>query len=150
MKIIVQRSLESSVSVNGNIVGKIDKGLVLLVGFTEGDSLSDIEYMVKKVSNLRIFDDEAGIMNRSILDIDGSILSISQFTLYGDAKKGNRPSYIKALTSSRANPLYEEFNRKLSEVGIKVETGIFGADMKVNITNDGPVTIILESRDNND
>lgn len=147
MKVLVQRSLESSVVVDNKVVGKIDKGLVLLVGFTEGDNIKDIDYLAKKVVNLRIFDDEAGVMNKSLLDIGGSILSISQFTLYADSKKGNRPSYIKALHSSEALPLYEEFNNKLKEYNVNVETGIFGADMKVNITNDGPITIILESRE---
>ena len=147
MKVLVQRSLESSVVVDNKVVGKIDKGLVLLVGFTEGYNIKDIDYLAKKVVNLRIFDDEAGVMNKSLLDIGGSILSISQFTLYADSKKGNRPSYIKALHSSEALPLYEEFNNKLKEYNVNVETGIFGADMKVNITNDGPITIILESRE---
>lgn len=147
MKALVQRSLESSVKVDNKIVGKIDKGLVLLVGFTEGDNIKDIEYLAKKVVNLRIFDDEDGVMNKSLLDSGGSILSISQFTLYADSKKGNRPSYIKALKSNEALPLYEEFNNKLKEYNVNVETGIFAADMKVNITNDGPITIILESRE---
>lgn len=147
MKVLVQRSLESSVTVDNKIVGKIDKGLVLLVGFTEGDEIKDIEYLAKKVVNLRIFDDENGVMNKSLLDIGGSILSISQFTLYADSRKGNRPSYIKALHSNEALPLYEEFNKKLKEYNVNVETGIFGADMKVSITNDGPITIILESRE---
>ena len=145
MRVLVQRSLKSSVSVNNKVVGSIDSGLVLLVGFTEGDTSSDIDYLVKKVVNLRIFDDEDGVMNRSILDVSGSILSISQFTLYGDAKKGNRPSYFNALNGNEAIKLYEEFNNKLKEY-VNVEEGIFGADMKVCITNDGPVTILLESR----
>ena len=110
MKVLVQRSLNSSVSVQNKIVGKIDKGLVLLVGFTYGDTLKDIEYLIKKVLNLRIFDDENGVMNKSVLDIKGEILSISQFTLYGDAKKGNRPSYVKALKSEEAEILYNTFN----------------------------------------
>ena len=143
MRILVQRSKRSSVSVNKEIVGKIEKGLVLFVGFTEGDTSREIDYMIKKVLNLRIFDDEDGIMNKSILDTGGSILSISQFTLYADTKKGNRPSYIKALNGEKAVKLYNEFNEKLSDY-INVETGIFGADMKVNILNDGPVTILLE------
>lgn len=143
MRILVQRSKKSSVEVNKEVVGKIDKGLVLLVGFTEGDSSKEIDYMIKKVLNLRIFDDEEGIMNKSILDVGGSILSISQFTLYADTKKGNRPSYIKALNGEKAIKLYNEFNEKLSDY-IHVETGIFGADMKVNILNDGPITILLE------
>lgn len=143
MRILVQRSKKSSVEVNKEVVGKIDKGLVLLVGFTEGDTSKEIDYMIKKVLNLRIFDDEEGIMNKSILDVGGSILSISQFTLYADTKKGNRPSYIKALNGEVAIKLYNEFNEKLSDY-IHVETGIFGADMKVNILNDGPITILLE------
>lgn len=145
MKLIVQRSLESSVNVNNKKVGKIDRGLVLLVGFTNGDSIKEIDYLVKKVINLRIFDDSNGIMNKSILDIGGSILSISQFTLYADTSKGNRPSYINAMKGEEALELYNLFNKKLSEY-VRVETGIFGSDMKVNIMNDGPVTIILESR----
>lgn len=145
MKIVVQRSLKSSVSVNNEIVGSIDNGLVLLVGFTLEDTSNDIDYMVKKVINLRIFDDENGIMNKSILDVCGSILSISQFTLYADTKKGNRPSYINAMKGENAIKLYDEFNKKLGEY-VNVEKGMFGADMKVSITNDGPVTIILESR----
>lgn len=145
MRILVQRSLKSSVSVDGNVVGSIDNGLVLLVGFTDTDTSNDIDYLIKKVVNLRIFDDENGIMNKSILDIGGSILSISQFTLYADTKKGNRPSYIKAMSGEQAKLLYDEFNKKIKEL-VHVEQGIFGADMKVSITNDGPITIILESR----
>lgn len=144
MRVIVQRSLNSSVSVNNNLIGSIESGLVLLVGFTEGDNDILLDKVVKKIINLRIFDDENGIMNKSILDVGGRILSISQFTLYGDIRKGNRPSYIKALKSEEANYLYDLFNKKLKEY-IDVETGIFGADMEVSITNDGPVTIIMES-----
>ncbi len=144
MKVIVQRSKKSSVSVNNKIVNTINEGLVLLVGFTYGDTIEDLEKLAKKIVNLRIFDDEAGIMNKSILDIKGEILSISQFTLYADAKKGNRPSYIKALNSKEAIVLYEEFNKELNKY-ITTKPGIFGAEMEVNITNDGPITIILES-----
>ncbi len=143
MRVIVQRSKESSVKVNGNIVGKIDKGLVLLVGFTEGDNYEKIEKMAKKIVNLRIFDDENNIMNKSILDVGGDILSISQFTLYADTKKGNRPSYIAALSAKQATFLYNEFNMELKKY-LKVETGIFGVDMQVSILNDGPITIALE------
>ena len=143
MRVVVQRSKTSSVSVNGEVVGKIDRGIVLLVGFTDISDKDNIDYMVKKILNLRIFDDENGIMNKSLLDLGGSILSVSQFTLYGDASKGNRPSYIKALNGELAKPLYEKFNQKLSEF-VEVQTGVFGADMLVNIENDGPVTIILE------
>ena len=145
MKVVVQRSLASSVSINNKIVGKIDKGLVLLVGFTEGDNEEIIDKMVKRVINLRIFDDENGVMNKSLLDVNGSILSISQFTLYANTKKGNRPSYIEALNGNLASPLYDLFNKKLKEQGVIVETGVFGADMKVRLLNDGPVTIILDS-----
>lgn len=146
MKVIIQRSLASNVSVNNKITGKIDKGLVILVGFTDGDNELIIDKMIDKIINLRIFDDDNGIMNKSIKDINGSILSISQFTLYADTKKGRRPSYIKAMKSSEATLLYDIFNQKLSKL-IHVETGIFGSDMRVSITNDGPVTIIIESED---
>ena len=148
MKVVVQRVNKSSVTVDGKVVGNIDKGYTLLVGFTHGDTIEDIKYMVKKIVNLRIMDDENGVMNKSILDTGGDILSISQFTLYGDAKKGNRPSYIKALGGSEASPMYDQFNECLREY-VKVETGIFGADMKVMIENDGPVTILLETNEGN-
>lgn len=143
MRIVVQRAKEASCVVDGKTVGKIDSGLVLLVGFTETDSINEIIHLAKKVANLRIFDDENGIMNKSILEVGGSILSISQFTLYGDCKKGNRPSYINALTADKARILYEQFNKELRKY-VKVETGIFQADMKIHLINDGPVTIILE------
>ena len=143
MRILVQRSLKSSVSVDGKTIGKIDRGLVLLVGFTYGDSEKEIDYLINKVLHLRIFDDEHGVMNKSILDVGGSILSVSQFTLYADTKKGNRPSYVKALDSINAVKLYKIFNERLSKY-VKVETGEFGAEMKVNIINDGPITILLE------
>lgn len=143
MKVVVQRAGTSSVTVNEKFVGKIDSGLVLLVAFKETDTIDTINYMVKKIVNLRIFPDEAGIMNKSILDYGGSILSISQFTLYGDATKGNRPSYIMAAKGEVSKPLYDKFNELLGEY-VVVETGIFGADMEVNITNIGPTTILLE------
>lgn len=143
MRVLVQRSLNSSVSVRFKKVGFIEKGLVLFVSFTYGDSVDEIDYLVKKVLNLRIFDDENGVMNKSILDVHGSILSISQFTLYADCKKGNRPSYINALNGDEAIKLYNLFNKKLSEFTL-VQTGVFGADMLVNINNIGPVTILLE------
>lgn len=143
MRVLVQRSKESSVAVNKKIVGKIDKGLVLLVGFTLTDTIEVLPKMVKKVLNLRIFDDENGVMNKSILDVGGKILSISQFTLYADTKKGNRPSYINALNGKDAILLYDKFNELLKEE-IEVQTGVFGADMEVKITNDGPITIALE------
>ena len=143
MRVVVQRSLESSVLVNNEEVGKINKGLVLLVCFHVNDSLDKIDYMIKKILKLRIFDDDNGVMNKSIIDIKGEILSISQFTLYADTTNGNRPSYINAMKSKEAEKLNKILNNKLRE-SIKVETGIFGSDMKLNIINDGPVTIILE------
>lgn len=144
MKVVVQRVTTSSVEVNNKIVGKIDNGLMLLVGFTKGDNDQKIDYMVDKIINLRIFDDENGIMNKSLIESSGSILSISQFTLYADTTKGRRPSYINALTSKEAIVLYNKFNDKLKSKNIKVETGIFGAEMKVSLINDGPITILLE------
>lgn len=146
MRVVVQRSGNSEVIVNNNIVGKIDKGLVILVGFTQGDSLNDIEYLVKKIINLRIFPDDKGLLNKSILDIKGSILSISQFTLYADTKKGNRPSFTKSLNKDEALNLYNMFNDCLKKY-VSVETGIFGADMLVKINNEGPITIIIDSKD---
>lgn len=143
MRVVVQRSLKSKVKVDGKTIGKIDKGLTLLVGFTLFDDEKTINYMVKKIVNLRIFDDEDGIMNKSILDVKGEILSVSQFTLYADTAKGNRPSYVKALNSKKAVKLYDLFNEKLSRY-VPVQTGKFGADMSLEITNDGPVTICLE------
>ena len=143
MKVLVQRSGNSSVTIDNEVVGKIDGGLVLLVGFTEGDDLSKIEYLAKKVVNLRIFPDENDVMNKSILDYGGSILSISQFTLYADTHKGNRPSYIEALRGEESTKLYDLFNEELRKY-VEVETGRFGADMVVNITNIGPTTILLE------
>lgn len=144
MKVLVQRCERAQVSVNNQIVGKIDQGLMLLVGFTHNDNSSNIDYLVDKVINLRIFDDESGIMNKSLLDIGGSILSISQFTLYANTIKGRRPSYVDALEGNIATKLYDEFNNKLKAKGIHVETGIFGAEMKVDFINDGPITIMLE------
>lgn len=146
MKVVVQRSGYSSVSVDNKLVASIDQGLVLLVGFRNTDSIKDIDYMVRKIINLRIFDDDNGVMNKSILDVKGSILSISQFTLYADTKKGNRPSYIKAMKGLEATKLYDIFNNKLKEY-VSVEVGVFGADMHVNISNLGPTTIIIESGD---
>ncbi len=146
MRILVQRSKKSSVSVNNKIVGSINNGLVLLVGFTHTDTKSDIVKLAKKVVNLRIFDDENGVMNKSLLDIGGQILSISQFTLYGDCTKGNRPSYIGAMKGDNAINLYNEFNDELRKYGVIVETGKFGAMMDVKINNYGPTTIWLESR----
>lgn len=146
MRVLVQRSKNSSVTIDNKVNGSITSGLVLLVGFTDGDTLEDIKYLAKKVVNLRIFDDENGVMNKSLLDVGGQILSISQFTLYADATKGNRPSYIKAMKGDDATKMYDLFNEELASFNIDVQTGIFGADMLVNINNDGPITIWLESR----
>ena len=144
MRVLVQRSGKASVTVDNKVVGAIDSGLVLLVGFTQGDDLSKVKALATKVQNLRIFPDEDDVMNKSIVDFGGDILSISQFTLYGDAKKGNRPSYINALKNDEAKPLYDAFNEELRSLGLKVETGIFGADMDVSLINVGPNTILLE------
>lgn len=143
MKILVQRSKNSSVLVNDSVVGEIDFGAVLFVSFTHTDTKEIIDKMVQKVINLRIFDDSEGVMNKSLLEVGGSALSISQFTLYADTKKGNRPSYKNSLGSAEAKELYRYFNEELKKY-VKVETGIFQEHMVVNIVNDGPVTIMLE------
>ena len=143
MKVVVQRSKYSKVEVDGKLVNEIDSGLVLLVGFTQTDTEKEVKNMARKVANLRNFDDDVGVMNKSILDVGGEVLSISQFTLYGDATKGNRPSYIKALNGNDAIKLYEMFNDELNTY-VKTKPGIFGADMQVSIHNDGPITILLE------
>ncbi len=143
MRVLVQRSNAASVMVDGKIYSKISNGLVLLVGFTEGDNIDTIKYMVKKIINLRIFPDDNDIMNKNVLDCNGEILSVSQFTLYANTKKGNRPSYIEALKSDKAEVLFDEFNNELKKY-IEVKTGKFGADMEVSITNVGPTTIWLE------
>lgn len=145
MRVVVQKCQYSSVTVDDEVVGEIKEGLNVLVGFTQGDTLKDIEYCVRKIVNLRIFDDEEGIMNKSVLDVGGEILSISQFTLYGSVKKGNRPSYVEALNGEQALPLYNKFNEML-RLYVNVETGVFGAQMKVIIHNDGPTTILIDSK----
>jgi D-tyrosyl-tRNA(Tyr) deacylase len=145
MRLVIQRSKDASVTVDNKVVGKIDSGLVILVGFTEGDNEDIIDKMINKVINLRIFDDENGVMNKSLLDVGGSILSISQFTLYADTRKGRRPSYIKALRGEESTILYDIWNENLRKTGITIETGIFGADMKVSLINDGPITIVMDS-----
>lgn len=144
MKVLVQRVTSANVKVNSKVVGEINRGILLLVGFTQSDTTKEIDYMVDKVINLRIFDDENGVMNKSLLDTEGSILSVSQFTLYADSSKGRRPSYINALNGDKAIILYDEFNKKLKEKNVKVETGIFDAYMQVELINDGPITIMLE------
>ncbi|MEG0994874.1 MAG: D-aminoacyl-tRNA deacylase [Bacilli bacterium] len=143
MKVLVQRVIKASVEVEQKTVGSINKGLLLFVGFTKGDDINIIDSLINKILNLRIFDDENGVMNLSVLDVKKEILSISQFTLYANTKKGNRPSYIEALKGEEATLLYDLFNERLSKF-IKVEKGIFGADMKVSLINDGPITIMLE------
>lgn len=143
MRVLIQRSGDASVKVDDKIVGKIDHGLVVFVGFTDGDGIEEISYLAKKIVNLRIFPDEDGVMNKSILDFGGKILSVSQFTLYADCKKGNRPSYIAAMNNHEAIHFYELFNEELRKY-VEVETGEFGADMDVSITNIGPTTIWLE------
>lgn len=147
MKLLIQRSKKSKVLVDNKIVGEIEKGLVVLVGFTHKDTIDDIKRLTKKLVNLRIFDDDNHIMNKSILDVKGQILSISQFTLYADCKKGNRPSYINSMKANEAKKLYELFNEEIKKYNIHLETGIFQSDMLVEISNDGPVTIILESEE---
>lgn len=143
MKVLVQRVLNANVSINNNIVSSIENGLLLFVGFTNDDNIDKINYMVNKIVNLRIFDDEFGVMNKSVLDVNGSVLSVSQFTLYANCEKGRRPSYTDAIKSNEAKELYDLFNKQLKKQ-IKLETGVFQADMKVSLTNDGPVTIMLE------
>lgn len=147
MRILVQRSLASSVSIDGKIVGSIKKGMVILVCFTYNDTVEEIDYLINKLLGLRIYDDEFGVMNKSITEVGGDILSISQFTLYADTTKGRRPSYIRALKGDEATILYDLFNTHLSE-HINVQKGVFGADMKVSITNDGPITLLLEKEHN--
>lgn len=146
MKVVVQRCLKANCLVDGKICGSVNQGLMLLVGFTNNDNLEIIKKMAKKIINLRIFEDDNNKMNKSIIDIGGEILSISQFTLYANPYNGNRPSFTEALNFSDANNLYKQFNEVLrSENNIKVEEGIFGADMKIDFVNDGPVTIIIDS-----
>lgn len=147
MRVVVQRVRHASVHVNQEIVGQIEQGYLLLVGITHDDNEEIVNRIAKKCVDLRIFEDEDGKMNKSIEDVHGAMLSISQFTLYADCKKGRRPSFIDAARSETANPLYEVFNQTIRSYGITVETGIFGADMKVDLCNDGPVTIILDSKD---
>ena len=145
MKVVIQRARASSVEVDNKLINKIEKGMVILVGVNVEDTSEDVDYLVRKTLNLRIFDDENGEMNKSILDVGGEILSISQFTLQASTKDGNRPSYINAMKGEEAVKLYEEYNKKLNEK-IKTYPGVFGAEMKVSITNDGPITIIIDSK----
>ena len=145
MRIVVQRVSHAAVRIDGAVVGKINTGFLLLVGITHTDTKADADYLAKKVAQLRVFEDEAGKMNRALQDVGGAVLSVSQFTLYGDCTHGNRPSFVDAARPEQALPLYDYFNRQLREAyGLRVETGRFGADMKVELINDGPVTILLE------
>lgn len=145
MRVVIQKSLESSVSVDGKIIGSIDKGFVLLVGITDQDTMENVQYCARKVAKMRLFEDENDKINLSLNEVDGKILSISQFTLYANTKKGNRPSFTDAAAPDKANRLYHEFNELLRAEGFQVETGEFGAMMQVSILNDGPVTILLDS-----
>ncbi|WP_342505280.1 D-aminoacyl-tRNA deacylase [Sporosarcina sp. FSL K6-2383] len=146
MKVVLQRSGPATVRVEGEVTGSIDKGYVLLVGITHDDTEEDAAYIAQKIAGLRLWEDAEGKMNHSILEVGGAILSVSQFTLYGDVKKGRRPSFIEAARPEQALPLWEAFNRKLELQGLHVETGVFGAMMDVELINDGPVTIIIESK----
>lgn len=146
MKVVLQRSKKASVTVDGTVTGAIDHGYVLLVGLTHTDTQEDAAYTAKKIASLRLFEDEDGKMNRSIDETGGAILSVSQFTLYGDTRKGRRPSFIEASRPETAKPLYDYFNEQLRSYGLTVETGVFGAMMDVALVNDGPVTIIVESK----
>ncbi|PIF43143.1 D-tyrosyl-tRNA(Tyr) deacylase [Chryseobacterium sp. 52] len=145
MKIVIQRVSEASVKVDGKIAGEIGKGLMLLVGIDESDEKTDADWLVQKILNLRIFGDEDDKLNLSVKDIAGEILCISQFTLIADYKKGNRPSFIKAAKPDKAIPLFDYFKEEIAQSGLKTESGIFGADMKVSLINDGPVTIVMDS-----
>lgn len=147
MRAVIQRVTQASVKVDGKITGAINKGLLILVGIEDADTGEDIEWLCKKIAGLRIFDDENGVMNRSVMEIDGGLLAVSQFTLMASTKKGNRPSYIRASKGPIAEPMYEEFCRVLERDALrKVEKGVFGADMKVSLLNDGPVTIIIDTK----
>ncbi|WP_320048020.1 D-aminoacyl-tRNA deacylase [uncultured Ilyobacter sp.] len=145
MRVVIQRVSKAQVSVEGKVIGKIDKGFLILLGITHRDNEKDANWLVNKISGLRIFSDENGKMNKSIEDIGGEILLISQFTLYGEARKGRRPSFIDAAKPDVAVPLYNKFTKLVKEKGIRISTGEFGADMKVELLNDGPVTMIIDS-----
>ncbi|XBG78267.1 D-aminoacyl-tRNA deacylase [Enterococcus cecorum] len=146
MRAVIQRVSQAKVVVDDNTVGQIGKGFMILLGVHEQDTQADVDYLVGKISKLRVFEDDQQKMNRSIIDVGGEILSISQFTLFADTKKGNRPSFVQAAKPDTAIPLYEAFNEGLRQAGIPVETGIFGADMKCHLVNDRPVTIIIDSQ----
>ena len=146
MRVVLQRAKRAEVRVGGDVVGKIDRGLMLLVGVTHEDTIEDAAYVAEKIANLRIFEDEQDKMNLSLLDVKGQILSVSQFTLYGDCRKGRRPNFMDAAKPEHAETIYEAFNEELRGKGIVVETGRFGAMMDVDFVNDGPVTLIVESK----
>lgn len=147
MRVVIQRVSEASVTVDGNVTGKISRGLLVLLGIEDPDAAEDASWLSAKIVNLRIFDDEGGVMNLSLKDIGGDLLLVSQFTLHASTRKGNRPSYIRAARPETAIPLYEEMIRQLvRDLGRPVQTGIFGADMKLGLVNDGPVTIIIDSK----
>ena len=146
MRVVLQRAKSGSVTVEGQVVGAIEKGYVLLVGITHDDTVEDLQYCAKKVAELRLWEDEEGKMNHAIEEVGGAILSVSQFTLYADTKKGRRPSFTNAARPDIAKPLWEQFNELLRERGLTVETGVFGAMMDVALVNDGPVTIIIDSK----
>lgn len=146
MRVVLQRSKQASVTVDGQVTGAIEKGYVLLVGITHSDTLEDIQHVAKKIADLRIWEDEDGKMNRAIHEVGGAILSVSQFTLYADTRKGKRPSFVEAARPEQAEPLWQAFNQELTTHGLQVETGVFGAMMDVALINDGPVTIIVESK----
>ncbi|GAA2977660.1 D-aminoacyl-tRNA deacylase [Lentilactobacillus parakefiri] len=145
MRVVLQRVKEASVSIDGQLHGKIGKGFILLVGVSDTDGEAEVDYLTHKISKLRVFEDEAGKLNLDINAVNGAILSISQFTLYADTKKGNRPSFTKAGEPKHADQVYEQLNEHLRQAGLDVQTGVFGADMLVNIQNDGPVTIIFDT-----
>ncbi|RTE08273.1 D-aminoacyl-tRNA deacylase [Paenibacillus whitsoniae] len=146
MRVVVQRCKQAAVSVDGQTVGEIGRGLMLLVGITHEDTEKDAKYVAEKIAGLRIFEDETGKMNLSVQEIEGRILSVSQFTLYGDCRKGKRPNFMAAARPEQAEPLYDYFNRELRAQGLQVETGVFGAMMDVSLTNWGPVTLMIESK----
>ena len=147
MKTVIQRVSRASVTVDEKVISSIEDGLLLLLGIVDVDVTEDIDWLVRKVLNLRVFNDDDGVMNKSVMEVKGDIIVVSQFTLHASTKKGNRPSYIKAAKPDIAIPVYEEFVKKLeNELGKKVGTGIFGADMKVDLLNDGPVTIIIDTK----
>lgn len=147
MKVVIQRVSRANVKVDGNITAEIGEGLLVLLGIEDADTDEDIQWLSKKIVNLRIFNDESGVMNKSVMDIKGNILLVSQFTLHASTKKGNRPSYLKASKPEFAIPMYEKMISQLeTDLGKKVQTGIFGADMKIGLLNDGPVTIIIDTK----